>query len=246
MRIENKKKYPIALLRSIATINKKFYNLCERNSDIVGLEDNESILIIIRDKDEKNFYFTINNPRLDSNRNSYFDISYCPSNENSISGTQTTYYEKDISKIFNSWIKLIREYDNIELTVEEKFQKIYEEEFFSEFEIIDEDAEVAPFNNKQQLFLYKYLSHIESKLLEADPEDLYNKTLFEDTSNLKNNLQNLTKKEVIQRISKLLAKIKKKGLKLLLDVFDVAKKEAIKKALNQEVVFADSLIDLIS
>ncbi|WP_341963847.1 hypothetical protein, partial [Flavobacterium psychrophilum] len=107
----------------------------------------------------------------------------------------------------------------------------YEEEFYSDFEILDEDAEVNPFEHDKQIFTYNLLEYVETELQKSNSEDEEIENLISETIALKNNLQNLTKKVVIRKMSIIFSKVKKKGLKLFLDIIDVAKKEIIKKAL---------------
>jgi hypothetical protein len=97
---------------------------------------------------------------------------------------------------FDTWLKLLSEYATTNLFFDDPITKSFREEFFAEFEIIYEDADISPINTKQNLFLDSYLDSVEVKLAEftthKNLEDL--QEIKADTFQLKDNLTRKSKK----------------------------------------------------
>ena len=94
-----------------------------------------------------------------------------------------------------------------------------------------DDADYNPFADKQQFLLHTLLSKLSNELQEIKEADVDLAEIISDTEYLKDNIQNFSKKDVIRKISKIFSRLKKVSVKLAWDIFDVAKKEAIKKIL---------------
>jgi hypothetical protein len=226
----NPKNYPLVLAQDIEKVLREFKKLAAQNSDLIKEIDSESCLVYLQDSDHKDFIFLINQPHQTRGK-SHFHLVYHPQNQMSFDQTN---YDGEISEManhFNTWIGILKAYERITLTEEDQFTKQYEDEFYQEFEIVDKDAETNPFEHRQQEALYKLLTYVEVQLIAIENKDSEIDKIIAETNDLKNNIQNLTKKRVIERLARIFAKIKKNGLKLFLDIIDVAKKEAIKKAL---------------
>lgn len=238
--------YPLRVLQGIEELLNILKRLEKENSNLIELKINEDnhLMKFISKTNNLDFYFAISHARFEKLYGGYpgndvvFTLDYLPSSKNDI--PKETIGNKDssgcklnqIEDVFNNWIYLVKEYSRLDnLKKELLFIAQYQQEFYDEFKIIDEDAEINAFNNDQQIFIYKLLSYIEDSLKKSGSDDKNIKESLEDISLLKDNLQNLPKAKVIGRLAKIFAKIKKGGLKLLMDILDVAKKEAIKKAL---------------
>ena len=138
---------------------------------------------------------------------------------------------------------MLQEYNDTILSPNEKILKSYEEEFYTEFEIVDDDAWDKPFNLQQQLYLDKYLEIIEESLeLQQDDETI--KPILLETKELRNNLTNETKKSAIKKFSKILSKIRKHGLKLLKEIYTEAKKEIIKRIIDGSLDGLDNMLPM--
>jgi hypothetical protein len=151
-----------------------------------------------------------------------------------------------IVEYFSIWINILQDYNSVSFDQEEDFLKFYEEEIFSDFEIIDEDAETKPFDTNQQIILYTFLeatiNYLEKKYINNEiVEDIIN-----EANSLKNEIPSLTKRIASKRFSQVLAKIKKFNPITFKDVYDVAKKEVIKYLLLKGVETLPRLVNTIS
>jgi hypothetical protein len=230
----NKKDYPLSVLADWARTLKDFRAKALKNSDILSIkEDNEDAFEVV-DKDGI-FFYRVTNPRIIPNSlQTLFTINYAPVNRSNTEAYKNEVFAKDIATNFETWLNIIMEYETITLTEEEQFARQYEAEFEQEFTIVDEDADTKSFEHEKQVGLYNLLTYIEERIPEvADNKDETVIEIIEEAGVLKNNIQRLTKKKVIQSLSKLFAKIKMKGIKLFIEVIDIAKKEAIKKLIGE-------------
>jgi hypothetical protein len=183
-------------------------------------------------KKNDRFFFRVNNPNLTSDLRCFFNCSFFPQDENFI---EKTNYNNEIAAIlenFEIWIDLLQEYDDIDLDESDAQTKIYEEEFYDEFEILDEDAYTVPFEHQRQLILYDFLTYIEKELKNQSINDLEIESIINETEEFKNSIQDLSKNIAITKLSRLFARIKKKGIKLFIEILGEAKKEIIKKVLT--------------
>lgn len=153
---------------------------------------------------------------------------------------------KDVQNFFNMWIGMIEEYNTISINEEDSFTRQYEEEFYHEFEIVDADADTSAFDHKRQMAIYKLLSAIESKLKLDYPNDQEITAIIEETKELKNNIQNRTKRAVVKGLSKIMAKIKKHSLKYLQEFWDETRKEAYKQLLRGGDDIAEAMTNLFN
>ena len=78
--------------------------------------------------------------------------------------------------------------------------------------------------------MFKYLEFIVTKLEFENDKAL--KPIVDEAKKLQQRLPNESKKKIIRGLSKVLAKIQQHGIKFLLEFWDVAKKELMKKALT--------------
>jgi L-rhamnose mutarotase len=247
----DKNKYPLRLLQGVEELLKTFKKLEEENNDIIESvvfkhENKTGLLGSLIQKDKKsdeyifkfipkdkslNFYFIISDPKLDAENKPMFLFTEFPYSDRNLRVYRMHNIITVIKRHFDNWITLLKKYISVNLTQENIFIEKYTQEFYEEFEIIDKDAGTNPFKNEQQIFIYKLLSYIESELKKSGDKDPKVQEIIADVKILQSNIQNLTKKEVVKKLSKIFAKIKQNGLKLFLDIIDVAKKEVIKKAL---------------
>lgn len=231
IRVIDKTKYPLIVLKDLKGLMVDLQSLVDENKDIIEVYDDPLNVMSVIQINEPHFYFLVSDLIEFKDEFTNYSCHVSPEDEFSLNMDILYFADKDrVIKDFSSWIKIVREYEGILFTDEEKLINQYEDEFYSEFEIIDEDADDKAFNSKQQEIIYKWLTAFEKDVLSNTDKDI-SQPLISATQELKENIQNLTKKQFIKQFSKLMAKVKKVGLKLLYDVFDVAKKEVLKKAL---------------
>lgn len=241
----NAKTFTLNVAKDIEKALRTMRKLVSENSDIIESIETDQIFYI-HDLSHKNFAFYLSNPERDEDeKHTIFNITYTPQNTESLSHITRSGWTDDIEGIFNEWIMLIKEFNNINFTEEEIFTKFYEAEIFDDFKIVDDDAETHPFNNLQQILLYKFLSATIFYLENKHPDDIIIKSICSESIELRDNIQNLTKKDFSKKFSKILAKIKKFSFQTFNEISDVAKKEIYKFLLNESVKKLPHWIDNI-
>ena len=145
----------------------------------------------------------------------------------------------EVIERFSDWVNTLNEFDEIIWEEEDLITAAYEEEFYTEFDILDEDADIKPFSSEQQKtlngFVNKLVENLEAKKDEYPVEDI-----LEDVKAIKKDLPISTKKKIIKSFAKAFAKMKKLGVEAFEDfVKDGMKdvmKEAIKIGMQAEVI----------
>ena len=235
-----KKDVPLDLLA-------QFELIVGENLDILDNIKEENTYYSLRDKDElSTFFFKVymdGSKHISNYNKESYVYEWRPNNTKKTSKAIFQGSIQDIIEQLKGWIKLIREYNNISSINDGNFEKMYEDNFYEEFQIVDEDAEINPFDVDRQIFIFKFLQNIINKLELENKQELH--PIIEDAIELQNNLPKQTKKIVIRKLSKILAKIQKHGIGLLLEFYDIAKKELMKKVLNGGLHEVGGLIDQI-
>ena len=114
---------------------------------------------------------------------------------------------------FNEWINIINQYNKIDINRKDPIISFYEDEFYNNFKIVDEDADINPFNLKQQLALNEHTDFI-IEIFKESNDDLSNQ-IVNETVKLKNELTISSKSKVFKQLCKIWALARKKGLDIL-------------------------------
>lgn len=227
--MRKKKDLPLVILKSLQT----FVNLRGDRFETVDPKDN--LLKVIDQEADSSFHFAIEQYQQAKNRKFQFLMSRSPINQND-NGTQRTWI--DISQLqsqFDIWINLLEEYDNVPSFFDDPIINAFKEEYFTEFEIIDEeDVDIKPLNTKQILLLDNHLEDVDKRLekfiTEENSEDI--EDIKEDIIELRENLTTKSKKWVVKNLSKIWAKIAKQGTKFIKEFLSESKKEMIKQGVK--------------
>lgn len=225
----DKTRYPLAVLKDLKGLLKELNYLSKANIDIIEPYDYDSAVIAFRPISEPSFYFDLIGPDYKPDFVSY-SINILPTDELNNGLTSYNLDKNGVVDKFREWISLMKEYDTFSFSDDEVITKQYEEEFYADFEILDDDADEKAFEPEKQVLLYKWLTALEQDLKSSEMIDQAI-PLIEETAALRDDIQNLTKKQFVRRFAILMSKVKKSGLKLLFEVLDIAKKEALKKVL---------------
>jgi hypothetical protein len=228
----NKKDLPLILLQALNRLNVQLTKLGIENDDLLLTTFSEKKLIQFNDTDNtSNFKFELVKVQLSKN-NPIFSIEVSPSSQVSNNSVVKHLNEKQVIGQFQQWISWLNVFEKSHLTPEDKFLKNYQEEFYTEFEIIDDDANTSTFSRQQQIFIDKYLNYMEVKLLPESEQDEEINEIVEDIKLLREELGKSTKKKVVTRFSRIFAKLRKSSIKLLGEFYEAGKKELFKRLLN--------------
>ncbi|GGG34103.1 hypothetical protein GCM10011344_38560 [Dokdonia pacifica] len=228
----NKKDLPLIQLQSLNRLNVQLSKLGVDNDGLIIKTYNEKKLIRFDDNDSSsNFKFELVKLEFPGNT-PIFNIDVSPSSQNSNSSLVKRLNEKQVIGEFQQWISWLKVFDKSHLTPEEEFLKNYQEEFYSEFEIIDEDANTSTFSTEQQILIDKYLNYMEVKLLPESKQNEEINEIVEDIKLLRGELGKTTKKKIVTEFSKIFARLRKSSIKLLGEFYEAGKKELFKRLIS--------------
>lgn len=243
----NPKDYIYTVAKDIQGILYTLRNFQAEYCDIIKNVEVKDQLFYFQDIDHSDFYFVIGIPdKKSKGKPTLFPIYFTPTAHDSEGVTSGEVNRSQIIEYFSTWIKIIQDHNFISFDQEEDFLKIYEEEIFSEFEIIDDDAETKPFDTNQQIILYTFLQATANHLEKEYPNNNVIKEIIEEANSLKDEIPLLTKRIASKRFSKVLAKIRKFNPITFKDVYEVAKKEVIKYLLLKGVETLPRLVNIIT
>jgi len=129
---------------------------------------------------------------------------------------------------------LLNEFDNTDSFFDDPILNSFRDQYYAEFEILEEDADIKPLNTNQILFLDSHLEDIEKKLdkYKSDKNSDDIEEIKGDIKILRENLTTKSKKWVIENLSKVWAKITKQGTTLLKEFLSESKREMIKQGVK--------------
>ena len=227
--MRKKKDLPLIILKSL----QPFVTL--RGEKFETLDPKENLLKVIDQDSDSSFHFIIEEYKKVNGGKFQFLMSRSPTNQND-NGIHRIWV--DISQLepqFQTWIKLLDEYETIESFFDDPIINSFKEEYYAEFEIIDEDdAEIKPLNTKQILLLDNHLEDVDKRLEkfvnEKNSEDI--QEIKQDIIELRDSLTKKSKKWVIKNLSRIWAKIAKQGTEFIKEFLSESKKEMIKQSVK--------------
>ena len=231
------KKIPLQILETIEPyLNKK-------GTSFETVDPNGLLLKFVDKDNNSDFYFNIESYKMEGGFQLLID--WKPSSKQTIANRKVWIKAEQLDAFFINWLTLLEGYEKVKSIFDDPILEAFAEEYFTEFEIVDEDAEIKPFSTKQVLLLDEHLDNIQKKIKEFQTEE--NKVeiqkIQDDVTELRENLTKKSKKWVIKKLSKVWAKITKQGTKLMKEFLTEAKKHAIKEGVK--FVFEKG-IDLVS
>ncbi|PKP30415.1 MAG: hypothetical protein CVT99_13915 [Bacteroidetes bacterium HGW-Bacteroidetes-16] len=225
-----KKKIPLAVLELLEPYLAK-------GIDSIRTVEPETSLLKFVDSDEKSeFHFTIEQAKYE-NKLLLVLVDREPRNKEIVASYRTWIDATTLENNFNDWVGLINRYNNIKSIYDDPIEKKYQDEFYADFEIIEEDADVYSFNLAQQIWIDNYLDKI---ILTIDKFDIKNEIsdlqeIKESSQVLRDDLTRLSKKQIIQKLSKIWAKARKHGLIILKEIYIEFRNELIKQLIKGQL-----------
>lgn len=190
---------------------------------------NDHLIKIIDVDTDSNFYFKI----VSFNSQSGFTIERKPSSLGNNGEVTNLISENNASKYFNEWISLLETYDSTPTVFDDPILKRFEEEYFAEFELLDDNKD-KPLDNRNILLLDEYLKNLIDNLEIRKSEE--NKLQIEEIQSnavlLKESLTNKTRLEIVKNLSKIFAKVKKLGTSYLKEFITEGRKQLISKSVK--------------
>lgn len=226
-----KKQIPLEILKIVESYMLK-------TNPLYQLVPPDKLLLKFIDSDKSSdFYFEIVSSRFENNKQ-LITIKYKPKSKSTVSEYNTIMNPEGLDNCFQKWVDILAEYEKVNTIYDDPIIKKYEEEFFEEYKIIDADADMVSFDLEQQVYLIKYLNKLQKTLNSHNQKEPNNETekISVDIEELKKDLTKMTKTEIMKKLSKIWAKIRKDCYpvleKVVIQIKDELVKQLVQKALN--------------
>ncbi len=218
-----KKKIPLEVLELI----EKYVNLKGEEFEVIN--PGEFLLKIIDRDKNSDFYFNIEQYKKD--KGIQFLINYKPRDKQSLDNHKIWTSSKGVDDFLSVWISLLEGYSNVNSFFDDPILNSYANDYYTEFKIIEENADIEPFKPAQILMLDQFLENIENNI--ENYQTIENKEgiqeIKRDIVDLRESLTSNTKSFIIKKLSNIFAKITKQSSKMFKEFLSEVKKESIKQ-----------------
>jgi len=221
-----KKKIPLIVLESL----EKFVQLKGEHFEVI---EPDNFLVKMVDKDDNSkFYFYIESYKIENGLKLIID--WKPASKDTIGNTRKLIDIKQLDGFVDNWVKLLKGYEKVNTFYDDPIIKSFAEDYYTEFEILDENAETKPFNTKQILLLDEHLEYIENNLekFKTEKNTLQLDEIKNDVKELREKLTSKSKKWVIKNLAIVWAKITKQGTSFMKEFLNEAKKTVIREGIK--------------
>lgn len=240
----NKKDIPFDLRNVVEEIAKQ-------HLDFIKLKKEENTFYSFVELDQNSphyFKIYIDGTKLIDNFNrkpNNFLVEFKPKDTLIITQTLIQGGLSEIGSYLKSWLDLTRKISETASIHDDNFEKYYSDHYFQEFRIIDEDADIFPFNPEQQDVIVTYLLSLKTAIENSvETIDQETKTeLIEEVEAIRRTLVSSTKTKVMKNITKVFGKIFKTSKEFAKDVIKEARKELIKKFLDLGIKVVPKLLE---
>lgn len=221
-----KKKIPLEVLQILEPFIQK-------KREIFDVVEPQSSLLRFVDKDpNSDFYFHI--IEFKNENELLLLIDKKPANSKTTANERHWSRAVDLESFFTKWVELLNGYESVKSIFDDPILEAFANEYYSDFEIIDEDAEIIPFSTKQILLLDEHLEYIETEIEKFQTENNKNEIqqIKKEVIELRENLTKKSKKWVVKNLSQVWGKLAKQGPKFIKEFLSEVKKEAIKQGVK--------------
>lgn len=202
-----KKRIPLTILTEVSEI-------LASNLEYIKLLDAPEFMLSIVDSDQASeFYFRV---KQSSSGDVLLYIRPCDTNVAAAwsGGIKVPL----VPRYLRNWIEHIKLYNEMNTIFDDPIQKKYEEDYFNEFSVIDDDAEYAPFDIPKQFIIANHIQAVKTFLVE-NQADFKNDELVQkltiECEKLIEELPHTTKNTVVMRMASIWASISKSGMSLM-------------------------------
>ncbi|AOZ99341.1 hypothetical protein [Flavobacterium commune] len=221
-----KKKIPLQILKTLEPFLKE-------HSSMFEIVPQNEYLIKILDKDKNSdFYFVIEDFKTQSTLSVL--VNRKPENDSTTKVIRKWTTIDSLKNDFQDWLNILQGYDNVKSIFDDVITEAFANDYYSEFEIIDEDAAVNPLKINQILLLDQHLENIQNNIDKYKTEEnkLEIESILHEVIELRENLTKKSKKWVIKKLSFVWAKISKQGPIFIKDFLTEGNKHLIKESVK--------------
>jgi hypothetical protein len=236
-------KLPYVSRKELIELRSYMKDAFEQNAHLIYEDNTDTTLYQFRDFTGQ-YAFNIKFHDFDRQKNiNSYTVYFSPRSEARLEGSSHQFNFQQIKEFFNSWINLVIKMHEVTSEYYDPYKKFYDEQFAEYFTNDDADAAINPFEIEKQEVIYYFLTYAEKTVQKSeDISEESKKELLQDISQLKEDIPQLTKKRFVSSLSKFAQKAKKISNKVFHEIFDVLKKEVIKKLLYEAADQIPSLL----
>jgi hypothetical protein len=219
-----KKDLPLTVLQTLEPLineKSKLFKIGDAGKDLLRIDDADP---------RSTFYFKVVSYLEQGEK---LNIEFKPMNGNNVDVYKGTIRLDGLKGQFSNWKSYLTAYESIKI-FDDPILRQYQEEFETEIHIVDKDADYNTYDFKTQLWLEEYLTKYSEKIEEFKTPENESEIIDiqADIVDLKNKQTRLTKRKVVEQLSKIWAKTRKIGLGLLKDVYETVKTELINRLIT--------------
>lgn len=225
-----KEKVPLAVLEALNPASNE-------NLQYVSAHDDQGAILLIKDKSAtSDFYFKIIKKEK-RNTGLHFLVEFKPRTKENTDNQQKWLLLEATLKTLSNWLALVGAYYTTKTILDDPLTQSYADQFYSQFDIVDEDANRIGFNLEQQLFLDEYLTNVRGKVAALKegrhPSDVTKLEEIEaEAAEIQANLTKENKRSIVRRLSRLWAKAQRVGLDVIKEIFVSVVSDLTKKLLT--------------
>ncbi|MFT4222310.1 hypothetical protein [Dysgonomonas sp.] len=216
------------------------------NNNLFCVIEESSDLLTVKDKEEgSDFQFTIKGYEQSQGR-SYLRVHIKPISSSREEKISYLIESAKIGNYFEKWVNLLIEYNNVKSFFDDLIVEAYSKEFYTEFELLEEDAQIYPYDTNKILEIDTYLENLQQRLPEYITEQNETQILDiqKDIREIRDNITSKTKQWVTKKVSVVWAKLTKLGTQFIKDFVKEGKKQLIEVTIKAAIEVAKGTINL--
>jgi hypothetical protein len=240
-----KKDIPLDLLKIIEPI-------IQANLDIVKHKKEEDAFynFVENDTNSNNFFkiYADGKKKVEKLAGGNYALQWKPLSSSNTKAHVTQLDIKKVQEALQNWVKIIRDINETPSVHDDNFAKQYADFYYNEFKIGDNDADISPFNPKQQELIEVYLLSLATAIEQSENKlDVREqKKILEDISLVQSALPSTTKSQVMKGITKIFGKLYKISKSFAKEIIEEAKNQLIKKLIDLGIEYGPKLLEAIS
>ncbi|MGZ2368601.1 hypothetical protein ACXR6G_02295 [Ancylomarina sp. YFZ004] len=221
-----KKKIPLAVHKALERLTKLRGEYFE-----VTNPDNFLLKVVDIDKDS-DFYFNIEAHKLESEYKLLIDMK--PQSDFLVTNRRTWIPQNQIENHFKNWVHILKGYEVVDTFYDDPILKSFENDYYAEFELIDEEDKMRPLNPKHILSLDRHLELIENNIdnYQTEKNKIQIQEIKTEVKDIRSNLTLRSKEWIAKRLSKVWAKLTKHGTPIIKEFLTEAKRTAITEGIK--------------
>ena len=227
-------------IRLSVVLNRAIENVGKENFNLFDVREKEEYLLYLQDSDPKTgFYFGITKETPNSSNDHVIQFTRKPGSSYVPTGITQEGRLEFFTKTLEEWFSNIQFYRQPSVLNDPIFDG-YQNEFYNDFNLVDEDANYTPFTYDQQLLLDQFLEDVVNNIDEVRNErnsEIIDE-IIADTLSLQAELTTETKNGFMKKLSGIFAKGRKAGLKVCKILLEEFAKEILKESTKRIFGFA--------